>query len=363
VSASRPHSTYLPTLDGWRAVAISLVLLAHTTKTGGLGVSGVQIFFGLSGFLITSLLLSQEARSGSISLRRFYTRRIYRIVPAAAVFLLTVGILSVLRVISITFGRWISALFFMANYSHAQQSWYVQHFWSLAVEEHFYLIWPAVLLLVRSNRKRLTLATSAAIIVAIWRMLDFKYRWFWPGSTLVWNHRTDIQADNILFGVVFALALADKQIGPKLQSILRQKITSFLAILVFASTFILAPYVDWKVAFCLLSVRAISVPVMILSTLHNPQTAFGKALELKAVRFVGLISYSLYLWQELFLAWDPNPYLTVVQRFPLNLAMTFLFATLSFYMVEMPLIRVGHVLSDRQSRPHSRVSQVALESD
>src|SRR5690348_10205789 len=116
---SRGQSNYLPTLDGWRAVAILMVVFCHASHGMGIyfandyfGIPGVQIFFGLSGFLITSLLLRQEARLGSVSLAGFYTRRVFRIVPAAAVFLATVGIFSLIGLISITFRDWITALLF-----------------------------------------------------------------------------------------------------------------------------------------------------------------------------------------------------------------------------------------------------------
>ena len=127
-SAERDGS-YLPTLDGWRAIAITLVLFEHGSDSinnvlnavginisiDSVGLLGVQIFFGLSGFLITSRLIASENKYSRISLRSFYIRRAFRILPPALVFLATIGILALLGIIPITFGRWISSLFFFSG--------------------------------------------------------------------------------------------------------------------------------------------------------------------------------------------------------------------------------------------------------
>lgn len=352
---------YLPTLDGWRAVAISMVILCHGSSSLGLsrirdylGTPGVDVFFGLSGFLITTLLLGQEAKSGSISLSGFYRRRLFRIMPAALAFLVVIAGLGAAGLVNITPGRWISALFFMANYSSAEQSWYVAHFWSLAVEEHFYLIWPTALILVRNNRARLALAMFAITFIDTWRMVDYKFHLSWSGPTYLWMHRTDVAADGILFGVVAALALADEKIGASMKRLLQRPLIAPVAIAIFALTCILPEHVGWKTSFILISLRSAVVPVMILATLSNPTSGVGRFLELRPLRFLGLISYSLYLWQELFLTWDPQPSLTTIQWFPANFVLTFVFATASFYVIETPLIRLGQRFGQKPAQSSER---------
>jgi peptidoglycan/LPS O-acetylase OafA/YrhL len=256
-------------------------------------------------------------------------------------------------VIRISLTRWLSSLFFMANYSLSEANWYVGHFWSLAVEEHFYLIWPAVLLLVRGNRKRLALAIGAALAVALWRAVDFKFRLTWTDSAWFWG-RTDINADGILFGVIYALALRDPQIAPALKRILSNSLAAPLSIALFVLTVVLPSMLGWKLGFMLITVRAAAVPAMLLATLHNPTHFLGRILELKPLCFVGLISYSLYLWQQLFLVWEPNPALHPVQWFPVNIAAAALCAVMSFYFVETPLIRLG-----RSVFGYSRAKNVA----
>lgn len=344
----RSGATYLPTLDGWRAVAITMVLICHGSQSFGapalrdyFGVPGVDVFFGLSGFLITTLLLKEEAKTGSISLQGFYTRRVFRIIPAALLYLSVIWAIKVDGLLQIDAGRWLSSLFFMANYSTAPQSWYTGHFWSLAVEEHFYLIWPATLVLVRSNRMRLIVALSAIAAIDSWRIIDFKFHLIMSGAPYLWTHRTDITADGILFGVAFALAFVDEAIGPRLKSFLRRSWVAPAAIAVFAATCILPLHVGWKVQFALVSLRSAVVPVMILGTLQNADGWLGQILDCRSLRFVGLISYSLYLWQELFLTLEPNPKLAAVQWFPLNMVLAFICAALSYYFLEAPLIGLG----------------------
>src|SRR6185369_3918381 len=114
--------------------------------------------------------------------------------------------------------------------------------------EHFYLIWPAVLLLVRGSRKRLLLTSSLAFIVGLWRALDFKYHWTWTDSAWFWG-RTDTQADGIIFGVFLALALADDRLGPALRRISRQKLLAPMLIGLVCASFAMGPYVGWKLGF------------------------------------------------------------------------------------------------------------------
>ncbi len=150
---------YLPTLDGWRAIAIALVLFTHVRLPGGAlqqispyGAMGVHLFFAISGFLITNRLL--EDRSG---LRAFYVRRAFRILPAAFLYLAVLFALGFVGGwIPLNAGQLWASAFFYRNYYvlPADQGWYTGHYWSLSVEEHFYLLWPALLLWLGTRRAR-----------------------------------------------------------------------------------------------------------------------------------------------------------------------------------------------------------------
>ena len=145
--------SHLPGLDGLRAVAIIIVLISHytinTRYEGVLGGDiGVEIFFVISGFLITSLLLKEQVNKGSISLKYFYIRRFLRIIPVAYLFLLTVYVLNRYLNLGVSLRSIILAGLFTTNIGipgFRAHSWYVGHFWSLSVEEQFYLTFPFLL--------------------------------------------------------------------------------------------------------------------------------------------------------------------------------------------------------------------------
>jgi peptidoglycan/LPS O-acetylase OafA/YrhL len=358
--------SYLPTLDGWRAVAIALVLLAHASDSiqnvidasasahsdalKRFGMLGVQLFFGLSGFLITGKLIDEESRHGRISLKSFYIRRAFRILPASTFFLTIAGLLALGGLIDISLGRWLSALLFSANYTRADHSWYIGHFWSLAVEEHFYFLWPAAFLLLGVSRRRTTLAILAALLIALWRAVDFKYRITGSSPDVFWG-RTDIQADSILWGVVVALLYGNRSWQARLQ-----KFFSFPAswpVLTLAMLAIQSLQdLDWKLNFLLITIKALLIPLVILGTVIRYSALPGRILETSLFRWLGRLSYSLYLWQQLFLVWneDRSPALAWLQIFPYNLLAVFACATFSMLLIETPLIAAGHRIATRIPR-------------
>src|SRR5580704_19620989 len=138
----------IPSLDGLRAVAISLVVVGHWVElrhhsdvAGAFANLGVRIFFVISGYLITTLLLTERSRTSTIGLREFYLRRAYRILPAAIVFMLPVFIIFRHQ---LSWFHILAATFYLANFDFFHP-WFLGHLWSLSVEEQFYLLWPGVL--------------------------------------------------------------------------------------------------------------------------------------------------------------------------------------------------------------------------
>jgi peptidoglycan/LPS O-acetylase OafA/YrhL len=156
----------VPCLDGLRAISISLVLLdhlpgcsgfpisleqEHAWKLSGVGTLGVGVFFVISGYLITTLLLRELTNRGGIDLGKFYFRRTLRIFPAYFALVGLVGGLAAAGVIQLLPGDLLHAVTYTMNY-HSPRAWWLGHAWSLAVEEQFYLLWPAVLLLFGRER-------------------------------------------------------------------------------------------------------------------------------------------------------------------------------------------------------------------
>lgn len=154
------HSVYLPTLDGWRAIACALVVVDHTARGMGLatpsafihGQHGVNIFFGLSGLLITTKLIEEREQTGTISLVNFYRRRVFRRFPAAFVFLAVVAVLASLSWVPLKPIDFAACVFYLRNFCDSSSSMVTSHFWSLAIEEQFYLPVPVMILLLGTRR-------------------------------------------------------------------------------------------------------------------------------------------------------------------------------------------------------------------
>jgi len=355
--SSRASDKYIPTLDGWRAIAIALVMCAHGSDElrdwlaplglrleipHELGLLGVQVFFAMSGFLITTKMLDAERSSRGFSRRDFYLRRVFRILPASMTFLAVVGVLALCGVLDVTPGRWLSTVLFWANYSTAAGTWYVGHFWSLAVEEHFYMLWPLVFVLVRSPRPRLAVVVAAIALVALWRAVSFKFGIGTASMAVFWG-RTDIVADGILCGVAVALALRHEPWASRLKRVLAHPAATpvLVAAVVLIETIALP---DWKATLALLSLKLVLLPLAILSTVMRPDGLLARPLEWRALRWIGRISYSLYLYQQLFLVWDvaQAPGLRAFQTLPASLLFALACAYASYRWIETPMIQLGH---------------------
>lgn len=353
-------TNYMPTLDGWRAVAILIVLLCHGSDAmqRGLGVwslpffafwkehgmTGVRIFFGISGLLITSRLLDDMRDLKPGALRRFYIRRAFRILPPAVFFLLVLGALALAGLVHVPFSDWWASLLFLRNYIGS--GWYTGHFWSLAIEEHFYLFWPMLLVLCGLHGG-VRLATGIALAVVVWRAVCYHFQW---GLGESFYAHTDKQLDGLLWGAVAACCYRQSAVRAWLSSALRQPMGLAL-IGVMGVSFAWHPQ-GWKAFHALYAIQAFAIPFMLLATVLHPVSVAGRILEIAPLAWFGRISYSIYLWQQLFFIWDGarSPRLAWLQLWPISLVAVLGCATLSYYVLERPLVRVGSRLSKRFSR-------------
>ncbi|HEY4319878.1 MAG TPA: acyltransferase [Gemmatimonadales bacterium] len=344
--AQRPH--HLPSLDGLRACAILLVIVAHLTHTlaessslftvfGDLGNLGVRIFFILSGFLITQLLLREEVRSGSISLRRFYLRRVLRIFPAFFFFIAAMVAASRLGWIPLPTRDVLFAATFLANFQ-TDRGWYLGHTWSLAVEEQFYLIWPTIFLLA-GKRWRLTVAIAAVIIAPVVRVGVFLMA---PEAQRSIGEIFPTIMDTIAIGAALALARQALHQRDWYLSLLASRWCLAIPIAVLACNWFIFAFAwpGWLLGETLLN---LTIVFGIDRALTHSTGMIGRVLNLPMVAWIGTLSYSLYLWQQ--------PYLPRAGRWPLQLlpwnvlALTGC-AILSYYLVERPFVK----LKDRLGR-------------
>jgi peptidoglycan/LPS O-acetylase OafA/YrhL len=327
----------IPSLDGLRAISILFVVLSHMSKSGHaprifyqFAATGVSIFFVISGYLITSILLREREKTEAINLREFYIRRAYRIFPAAFVFM------AVAIVVFWPQFRWYhiaAGLLYVANYD-LTRPWVFGHLWSLSIEEQFYFLWPGVLKL--WYRHRVAIVVGVLVVAPLWKvaMLYFKVRWgLWAFPAL---------ADNLAIGCLLAV------FAPRLPRI---KPYWALAMAVAAMSVQFFPAETTARTLLLLIVLK---PIFYVSVagvlLHVVQTPY-RVLNWGPVVWLGQISYSLYLWQEPFCA-DRH------MRSGFLVFAAIGCAILSYYFIERPMLRVR----DRRNRQAaSEISEQVLE--
>lgn len=341
-------------LNGVRAICISMVLLAHVAGTRNFPASrvleaygnpGVRIFLILSGYLITLQLLKEHGKTGRISLRNFYTRRAYRIFPAAYVFMIA-GIATSWSTLSRA--NILAALTYTLNY-YPRGDHVLGHLWSLGVEEQFYLVWPLCLLWF--FRKRIWIVAAAIVAGPPLRII------FW----LLWRragleHPFPVFMDALAMGA--AVAMLEPKLAP-LQPIFRSPkflFAPFLTLLVPLTQF-------WSNRYYESVGSSIFHAGVALSLLHFMARRYA-FLNAGPVVWVGTISYSLYLWQQPFLnRWSASP----LTAFPLNLALAVGFAAASYYVVELPFLKLRERRSPKRRlqlvQIAERASAIHLTSD
>lgn len=282
----------IPTLDGWRGVAILLVVISHAAialrfaHCGGLGQHGVVLFFVLSGFLITSLLLREEESTGEIDLRTFYIRRVFRLVPCVLVYLEAIIILDWGRnPRPYTTTEILSCLFFFRNFVDAAgfHATATGQFWSLSIEEQFYLLWPSILLF--SGRKNARwISLFGAVSFAIFRLFYWKQLVFLDVEA---TFGTQYRADALLIGCAAALWL------PTLVRLLKKWMTIPLLLAFITGIGLFDKVIPlWE---------STAVALLLCLTSTQSESALGALLEWKPLRIAGKYSYSLYIWQQILL--------------------------------------------------------------
>jgi len=347
-------NTRIPGLDGLRALAVAAVLAFHFGVPGlDGGMLGVDIFLALSGFLITSLLLAERAGSGTVSLSRFWVRRARRLLPALFLTLAGVAVLShwvelvppaQLR------GDLLAALFYGSNWHYvaAGENYFSQygapspllHLWSLAVEEQFYVVWPlvSVLALWRWGRVGvLAVAGTGTLASAVWTLVLYRHG---AGISRLY-YGTDTRAQALLAGAALAAVLAGG-VPDWARSLARWAGPAGLVFLAWClHTVTGSGGFLYEGGFLVVAASACAV---MAATALNPAGVLARALSLRPARYVGRISYGLYLYHwPLFLALDhARTGLTGPGLLVLRLVATGATAAVSFRLIEEP-IRSGRL--------------------
>ena len=365
---------HVPALDGLRGLAVAGVLLFHGGHLTG-GYLGVDLFFVLSGFLITSLLLAESDRNGSVGLGGFWARRARRLLPALAGLLVGVAVYCVVLAdpteLSAIRGDALATLGYVANWraiATGQDYWALfrapsplEHTWSLAIEEQFYVLWPLLfvgaLMLFRTATARAVLVTSlvlaAASTILMWLLYD-------PSNVSRVYYGTDTRATALLLGIALAAGLSVW--GPVKSRVGRIALegAGFLGVALLAYAWITLDGQNstlYQGGFLVLGLAVIAI---IAAAAHPEAGVLSRVLSWRPLCLLGIISYGVYLWHwPVYVVLDaPRTGLDGWALFAVRVGVTLVIAVTSYLVLESP-IRHG-ALAPRQWRVLTPIAAAGL---
>ncbi len=368
---------YRPALDGVRAFAVTVVVLFHA-GVGWLpgGFLGVDMFFVLSGFLITSLLLGERAGTGRIRLTAFWGRRARRLLPALLLVLVAVVLVfrAVLPPVEVRLLRWdaLAALGYVANwrmiwrggdyFAQTSAPSPLQHTWSLGIEEQFYLLWPLIVVATRSRARLLVVAVAGTAVSVLLSVLLYA-----PDAVNRVYYGTDTRASALLIGCTLAILLAGRrepEVGRRARSHVRHPVFGVAAL----AGALLLGWAVWRAQGTDgwlyrggLPLLAVAVAAVIAHAVISPRSPTARILALPPLVALGKISYGVYLWHWpvlLYLDHDRTG-LGGVRLLVARVAATLALSIASYFLVERP-IRRRRVLRSPRLAPVAALSAAAV---
>ncbi|MEO8798277.1 MAG: acyltransferase [Polyangiaceae bacterium] len=351
---------YRPALDGLRAFAIVAVLLNHTGPLigweilGG-GSLGVDVFFVLSGFLISALLAEEWRKFGRIGLARFYGRRALRLAPALLVLLVVLALVAPKVLSSTETAETFHAIPIAAVYmTDVAIGWFgdfalgvLRHTWSLGTEEKFYFVWPALLVVGLRHLndhpdRRRHLATCPLVLafaVTLWRAA------LWLSDAPIWRlyYSSDTRADGLLVGCAAGLAVSWGVIG----AFSRTEMLGAVAVLLLG---VVATHFDTPIMYAGgFTVVGLASAIVTVNVVLKPSRVSIALLENPVAVWIGRASYALYLWHYFVFGAVAHLRAPWQARLALAILLTFLVAAASHYLVEAPLLRLKARLAPKAS--------------
>lgn len=338
-------SRRLAYIDTWRCIAVSLVILGHlrfndsvSSLVSGLGLDaifdygyvGVLIFFFISGYVVSTTCLLEVATDRTFSAPAFYVRRIFRIIPPLSIYLLTCLVLGSRGLLDFSATNFVGAATYLCNTTLVYCGWYGGHTWSLAFEEQFYLLFPFVFALRELHRKPSLPRLLPCVAIAL---LPLVFSVEWIGAT-------GYVATYALFTLGYLFARHQSSI----ESVLARYSPLLLVV---CGCLVFLPMTgfedpDFETRYRLVYVA--TIPLLVVST-GMAGSFVKRVFENRVLAYIGRISYSIYLWQELILGRDRSG-LPAVAQIGLLLLMLVMCAVL-FEVFEKRMIRMGRTLSDR----------------
>jgi peptidoglycan/LPS O-acetylase OafA/YrhL len=346
----------IPSLDGLRAFSILLVILSHSAwyfpswveaclpfrTIVGNGRHGVAVFFVISGYLITTLLMREREKTGTISLPRFYFRRIFRIFPPFYVLIAVMAILWIAGIVPEHLPSFLAAATYTWTYYPFAHGYEIAHTWSLSIEEQFYLFWPLALLLWHQASKSIRLALGLILVMPFLRVAVY---FAFPSLRGHESYMLQEWTDSMMVGCLLALIKSK----PRWQQWHRRWLNSWTAgtlavIGLFGVPWLieilpgkLGGFFGLSVGY---SITAICVGGVLVYVVESPHSPAAKLLQLPIVRHLGVLSYSLYLWQQIFTSHE-------FKLLPWGWLYAIAVAEISYWLVEQPALRLRNRLEKR----------------
>ena len=359
------QSRNIPSLDGMRALSILIVILAHSSwflpvaianslsfqAVIGNGRNGVAVFFVISGYLITTLLCREYDKTGTISLKDFYLRRTLRIFPPYYFFLAVMAVLWWLQIIPehpLSFLA--AATYTFALYPHPS-GYFIAHSWSLSIEEIFYLFWPLAFLL---GHRRGSAARIAWLLIVIMPILRLVIYFSVPDLRGHEGYMVHGWVDTMMIGCLLALKRESSKWQAFCSRYLNAWSAALLAIIGFwGITGLLLVLPKQYASFITLcfkpTILAVCIGGVLIYLIQHPFSWVGRILNHPIIRHIGVLSYSLYLWQQLFVS---NHLPCLPQGYLYALAA----AEFSYWIVERPSLRFRSWLTRRLGSKKSQLS-------
>jgi peptidoglycan/LPS O-acetylase OafA/YrhL len=351
----------VPTLDGYRAVGIFLVAADHFgyTAPGGMALTG---FFALSGFLITWLLRKEQLATGDISIRRFYLRRMFRILPAYYVYVVLSLALMFYLGKPLPYGPVTSSLAYVANYYNAfngHPPGPFSHLWSLAVEEQFYLLWPVLLVFFtrRGWRAVVTFLITVSVLVLLWRsMLLFR-----TGDIAYVYNAFDTRFDCLAIGCLLALCVEKEGFRRFVGTVTRWTWLPLVTLGVLTVLKQGPPLYQYSLGFTLHAVL-LSIFIIQLVTLHKSR--LWSWLDRPMVRYIGALSYPMYLYHQwgIGLGVKAN-FFPGVGQYAIGMFATIAAAAASYHFIERPFLRLKKRFAARGVGASRPLPEEPLDAD
>ena len=342
----------IPSLDGLRGVAVMLVVFYHFGLELGFyplpGYLGVMMFFVLSGFLITWLLLKESASTGDISLKQFYIRRSLRIFPAFyGYWIFTVG----LRLVShhpIPWGYALAAFFYVSDYYCALVSpgqTFMMQTWSLGIEEQFYLLWPFIFWKGRDNLYKLSIFLGV-VILGVWIYRPI-LRYGFGASVEYLQYAFDSRLDALFVGCLLAIQLRQRKLNKLIKVVCFNPAAPLIPIAILGVSVYLSDSFGANYGQIIgFPIEELAVAVLLIQLIALTDYAPWAYLNSSPARFFGRISYSLYLYHALSFHYLPNPVRGIIERSStpvkvcVGLALSTGLACISYYCVERVFLKL-----------------------